>query len=113
MAGDEAVASEPDYSLALRALNGYITSFKNEMKSCIADYVRLKDSGQINIQNVAKHVQGELDNLLEKRQTVVETVPETEIKAKLGRNYYFHTKINSLSSSVVDYFEINYTLRTD
>jgi hypothetical protein len=99
-----------EYTVLLRQLNRAIDAFKTEMKESLRDYIYLKQNN-ISSHYAATHLKDRLNILHEKRDELLKHIPESHLKQGLGHNYYFHKNLKNLTpDTLLDYFEINYTL---
>jgi len=99
------------YTFLLRKLNRAINAFKEEMKACLSDYFHMKNLNIMNEKNAGQYIKNQLNELHTKRNELIQAIPTDKLKDGLGHNYYFNENIKNLTpESIMDYFEINYTL---
>ena len=109
-----AVEDNIEYGILLRRLGRAIEAFKVEIKACLKDYIYLKDLNKMNEQHAARYLKSQLDALHTEKDLLTKHIPEEHLRSGLGRNYYFHKNIKNLTpETLLDYFEINYTLLSE
>lgn len=107
-------AATIDYALLIQRLNRAITYFKTEMRECLQEYSYMKNMNILRDGYSLAHIKNELLALRIENEMVSSRIPENELRQGLGKNFYFHKNINKLTSeTILDYFEMNYTLNLD
>jgi len=109
-----AAASDTDFTLPVRSLNGAIDLFKKDMHEYLALYISLRDADAINEQMLAKWLNDKLAELHSRQKKVSKKIAEKQLKEILGKNYFFHSRLSKLKAAALfEYFESNYLMRRD
>ena len=100
------------YSLMLRRFREALRTFRNLTRETIYDYNRLRETGNINQQNMATMLNKSLKELRDAQKAVVDVVPEEDIKAKLTPvQFRLHINIDHLTMEAIEqFYEVNYCL---